>query len=49
MSGCGHPPKLVTVWHSGADGKSYEGVEHQACNCGAQPTPPQPAQSGGRQ
>lgn len=33
MSGCGHPAKLVTVNRVGADGKSYESVQHAPCSC----------------
>lgn len=39
MSGCGHPPTLVTVNLVGADGKPYQSVKHEPCTCG---TPPQP-------
>lgn len=34
MSSCGHPPRLVTVNHVGADGKPYQTVMHKPCQCG---------------
>lgn len=34
MSSCGHPPRLVTINKSGADGKPIQGVRHEPCQCG---------------
>jgi hypothetical protein len=34
MSSCGHPPRLVVVNHVGADGKPYQSVRHEPCQCG---------------
>ncbi|MFC9431624.1 hypothetical protein [Streptomyces sp. NPDC056987] len=34
---CGHPDKLVTYNKSGADGRSYQAVRHEACTCGQRP------------
>ncbi|POG43447.1 hypothetical protein BV881_31860 [Streptomyces sp. ZL-24] len=34
VSSCGHPPRLVTVNAIGADGKPYQAVRHEPCQCG---------------
>lgn len=34
MSSCGHPARLITVNKTGADGKPYQGVRSEPCQCG---------------
>jgi hypothetical protein len=34
VSACGHPPRVVVVNHIGADGKVYQSVRHEPCQCG---------------
>jgi hypothetical protein len=34
VSACGHPPRVVVVNLIGADGKPYQSVRHEPCQCG---------------
>jgi hypothetical protein len=34
MSSCGHPPRLVVINLVGSDGKPYQSVRHEPCQCG---------------